>query len=141
MSPLWVHGHRRDAGCRFDGQCADPLYSCVPSPPRDRAPNRAREPGSVLSEPEKAVSASDERVFQKQIPYSHLDWIPPKNSLTSHSVTVRLSVRQIRREGAAGNSKESRPAVPGLVLLQMSPTSYKNKHVSPFESYNLVTVP
>ncbi len=43
---------------------------------------------------------------KKRYPYSHLDWIPPKNSLTSHSVTVRLSVRQIRREGAA------RPAVP-----------------------------
>ncbi len=72
---------------------------------------------------------------KKRYPYSHLDWIPPKNSLTSHSVTVRLLVRQIRREGAV------RPAVPGLVLLQMSPTSYKNKHVSPFESHNLVTVP
>lgn len=31
---------------------------------------------------------------------------------------------QIRR---AGNSEESRPAVPGLVLLQMSPTSYKKQ--------------
>ncbi len=60
VSTLRVHGHRRDAGYRFDGQCADPPYSCVPPPPGDRAPDRAREPGSVLSEPQKAVSASDE---------------------------------------------------------------------------------
>ncbi len=136
VSTLRVHGHRRDAGYRFDGQCADPPYSCVPPPPGDRAPDRAWEPGSILSEPQKAVSAVRGVLPKTDTLTLGLDF-PPKNSLMSHSVTVRLSVRQIRRAEGAGNSA----AVPSLVLLQMSPTSYKKKHVSPFESSNLVTVP
>lgn len=96
VSTLRVHGHWRDAGYRFDGQCADPPYSCVPPKPGDRAPDRAWEPGSVLSEPQKAVSASDEGVFQKQIP-SHLNWISPPR--IPWRPTLLLSGSQSDRSG------------------------------------------
>lgn len=135
MSTLWVHGQRRDAGLTGNAltlrTLAFPLYQGTE--PRIELGNpalsfRSRRRQSV--HPTRSPPKTDPLT-------SHLDWISPENSLTSHFVTVR----QIRRMGEAGNSEESRPALLRLVLLQMSPTSYKNKHVSPFESSNLVTVP
>lgn len=67
VSTLWVHGQRRDAGLMANALTL--RTAAIPSLPGDWAPDWAREPGSVLSEPQKTVSASDKESSKNRSPY------------------------------------------------------------------------
>lgn len=145
MSTLRVHGHRRDAGFGFDGQFAPLTLRTSESPTSgDRAPDRdvalaARLCPFPSTDPE-TVSAPNKGYSQNRSPYSHLDWIhPSQNSLGWRSVLFTDGVSWSDTSRAAGNSEEWRPTVSNLVLLQMSPTSYKtNTYLHPNVPSNLV---
>lgn len=79
-------------------------------------------------------------VLLKQIPLLTLGLdFPPR---IPWRPTPLLSGSQPHTDQETGRSREFRRIKSScLVLLQMSPISNKNKHESPFESSNLVTVP